>query len=75
MMGPWAVYSIVEAELGPADRMVTPRRLYPAPITRIGLMDLAAREIAAQLNENWGYSARRAGYRGIDRLERVYPKG
>jgi hypothetical protein len=53
LMGPWAVFSIIEAEFGPAEAMVAPKRLYPAPVTRIAMLHQAAGAIAGKLGEEW----------------------
>jgi hypothetical protein len=41
VMGPWALYAIVEAEWGRPEFMLTRKDEYPSPVVRLALMDKA----------------------------------
>ena len=45
MMGPWALWAIVEAELSTPDEMVERKDAYPSPVVRLGLMSMAANKL------------------------------
>jgi hypothetical protein len=53
MMGPWAIFGVLEAEWSPTELMVKRKREYPSPVIRLALMQRTAQLLSNALEETW----------------------